>query len=811
MTHRCRFTRHVLTFLFFLLASVPAFSQVLDEVEVQRDGNEVLVRILFNARIQYLRHSPADRGELLRIEFQILNDPELAASSADEYRKIAGGGLLPDFAVTYQASQGGRAIKNVQVRFDKAVSFAVAPGESNRSIVLRIPVAKGADVIAEQQTRASALPLDERFIVILQQDDKPIRKVVPIPADFQALSLFSDSIDQPDGATTYRLNLGYFESEAEATRVLEALKKRFPDAVVARMRAESEPPPAATVPAAAQTVTEQLPAAPVPKTTAEVEAQAAQLFAQGKAALDNGDNALAIGQFNRVLVLPPSSYSQQAQELIGLARERNGQNRKARAEYELYVKLYPSGEATERVKARLAALPAADTVRTAGLRASRPVTPIPFTLNGSFSQFYYHGATHAESRVDTGTTVDKAVFDDTDQSALITNLDLSGRFRTTQFDNRMVIRNTNTADFLGRGNSRNRLTAAYYDFKYLPMQIGGRLGRQSGLSGGVLGRFDGFSGGYQLSPQWKTNLVFGQPVEYDFDSERYFYGVNVDGGTFAEHWSGNSYLIEQKIDDVVDRRAVGSELRYFDEKRSMYALVDYDVYFSKLNIAMLQGTLSADNGYTYNLLYDQRQTPTLQLGNALIGETSSSMSALLRRMPLNDVKQQAMDRTALARLLFAGVSKQINPHLQLGLDLRLSSIGALPASGELPASPATGTVKHVNVQAIGSNLYSDRDILVFDLGKLRGQDYNGLSISLSSLSVWREHWVLEPALRFYRQNSSLGTRLTRTTPSLRVTYRWTEAQSLEVEIMLERAKTDSDTQSETTNRHFGSIGYRLDF
>ena len=56
-----------------------------------------------------------------------------------------------------------------------------------------------------------------------------------------------------------------------------------------------------------------------------------------------------------------------------------------------------------------------------------------------------------------------------DQSALITNLDLSGRFRTTQFDNRMVIRNTNTADFLGRGNSRNRLTAAYYDFKYLPI------------------------------------------------------------------------------------------------------------------------------------------------------------------------------------------------------------------------------------------------------------------------------------------------------------------------------------------------------
>ena len=40
-------------------------------------------------------------------------------------------------------------------------------------------------------------------------------------------------------------------------------------------------------------------------------------------------------------------------------------------------------------------------------------------------------------------------------------------------------------------------------------------------------------------------------------------------------------------------------------------------------------------------------------------------------------------------------------------------------------------------------------------------------------------------------------------------YYGTEAQSLEVEVTLERAKTDSDTQSETTNRHFGAIGYRL--
>jgi tetratricopeptide (TPR) repeat protein len=811
MTKTCRCLRHALALLLALLASFPAWSQVLDEVEIQRDGDAVLVRVLFNAHIQYLRHSPPNRGELVRLEFQILNDPELAASKVDEYRRIKGGALLPDFDVSYQAAQSGQTVKNIQIHFTRPVSFTVLPGESNRAIVLRIPVAPGADAQAEGQSRAAALPLAERFIVTLKQADKPIRNFVAIPADFQALSLFSDSLADADGGTTYRLNLGYFEREAEATRVRDALLKRFPEAFVARMRAAEEPPPAASVPAPAQTVSQPLPAAPLPKSSAEVEAQAAQLFAQGKAALDNGDNALAIGQLNRLLVLPPSSYSQQAQELIGLARERNGQIRKARAEYELYLKLYPTGEGTERVRERLAELPEADAVSVAGGRGMRPVTPIPFTLSGSFSQFYYNGATHAETRVNTGTTVDQAVFNETDQSSLITNLDLSGRFRTRQFDNRMVLRNTNTADFLDRGNSRNRLTSAYYDFKYLPWQAGGRVGRQSGLSGGVLGRFDGFSGGYQLTPQWKTNVVIGQPVEYDFDSDRLFYGFNIDGGTFAEHWSGNAYLIEQKIDNVVDRRAIGSELRYFDQQASMYGLLDYDFYFNKLNIAMFQGSLNTEDGYTYNLLYDQRQTPTLQLGNALIGETNTSMSALLSSLSLDEVKQQAQDRTALAQLLFAGVSKQINPHLQLGVDLRLSRIGALPASGDLPATPATGTVRNINFQTIGSNLYSERDILVFNIGALEGREYSGMNLAINSLSVWREHWVIEPALRYYRQKNDIGTRLTRITPSLRLTYRWTEAQSLEAEFQLERSHTESDDQEETSTRQFGSIGYRLDF
>jgi len=54
------------------------------------------------------------------------------------------------------------------------------------------------------------------------------------------------------------------------------------------------------------------------------------------------------------------------QELLGLARERSGQLAHAKAEYEEYLRRYPSGEAAERITRRLATLRAASlSARTA--------------------------------------------------------------------------------------------------------------------------------------------------------------------------------------------------------------------------------------------------------------------------------------------------------------------------------------------------------------------------------------------------------------------------------------------------------------
>ena len=69
-----------------------------------------------------------------------------------------------------------------------------------------------------------------------------------------------------------------------------------------------------------------------------------------------------------------------------------------------------------------------------------------------------------------------------------------------------------------------------------------------------------------------------------------FYGANVDIGPIGQAWSGNAYYFNQMVNGVVDRRAVGTEVRYGSNGINVYALVDYDIYFNALNIAMLNGS-----------------------------------------------------------------------------------------------------------------------------------------------------------------------------------------------------------------------------
>jgi hypothetical protein len=77
---------------------------------------------------------------------------------------------------------------------------------------------------------------------------------------------------------------------------------------------------------------------------------------EGRAALRKNNQAAAIALFTKVLKYPENQYSAEAQELLGLARQKSGDLAQARAVYEDYLRRYPGGEGSERVRQRLAGI-----------------------------------------------------------------------------------------------------------------------------------------------------------------------------------------------------------------------------------------------------------------------------------------------------------------------------------------------------------------------------------------------------------------------------------------------------------------------
>src|SRR5262249_20444090 len=77
---------------------------------------------------------------------------------------------------------------------------------------------------------------------------------------------------------------------------------------------------------------------------------------EGRAALTRCSFREAIQLFRKVIGYPENQYSAEAQEFLGLSLQKTGQLKEAQAVYEDYVRRYPSGEASERVKQRLAGI-----------------------------------------------------------------------------------------------------------------------------------------------------------------------------------------------------------------------------------------------------------------------------------------------------------------------------------------------------------------------------------------------------------------------------------------------------------------------
>lgn len=802
--------------LVFLLASAwsMAQAQMIDDVEIRREGADAVVQVRLVAPIQYLRSVTARSGDLAQAFYNVLPRREPLNLVAGE-RRLVGGDGLPQITITDESVGRSESSRKLIVRLSETSRVRVRTGRGNRSIDFVLE-GRGAAIVAPAQVKP--LPDSEpgkRYVLTLQSSvDPSLQLDAPIPKSLQEYQVMT-SRRVVDGRTLYEINLGYFTTRSGAEQARALVLKRFPQTQVMALAAPETEPGAA-----------------VPRQ--DLDLQATELLAVARAAVQRNDAPVALEMLNRLLELPPNRSSREAQELVGLARLQAGEAAQARAEFELFLKLYPTGADADRVRQRLAGLPveqAQQEVRT------KPVAEATITTNGSVSTYYYGGKSKVRNQEFQDSALGGLVelpsdqdVSGADQRQLVTNVDLNWRQRNAERDVRFVFRDAYTADYMAGKHNRNRLSALYVDYRSLTLGTSVRLGRQSATGGGVLGRFDGVQAGYTFAPRWKVNAVAGVPTDRLLDSRRRFYGVSLDAEALTPHLGGSLYFMQQQADSQVDRRAIGSDLRYFNGGASLIGSLDYDLNIRGFNVASLQGSWTLPDTTTFNMMWDRRATPLLMLSNGLFFPTILGATAPPRTVDelLTDTRDLSMLRsqikasTPYMTQAMLGMTTPLTENWQIGTDIRLTNIEAVPAVPEIdfPGQASTGNLWSLGGQLIGSNLYSARDTHVFSVSYLAGPEYRGYLASYNNLSALNETWQLEPSLRYFSQRydagPQTGVKVVRWAPGLRVGYRVWRQVTLETEASVEISKTQTPTPQGTINvesaqRMFYYVGGRYDF
>ncbi len=613
----------------------PAFAQfgprIMDAVDVTTTDTHVEVVLLFNCQVRYLSHLPREEGDALDVRFTLGPDCRLNSGlvASETMAGPAGDPVLKGIDLTPLLAD------DVDVRFNwqRRERFLVVPTSDQRG--LRIRLLRG-DRDAEQSrviiTEAEG-DLVTGFAINLESSRTPFSAQFVTEAE-KALGLKSYTSEAViDGQQWYRLRLGPFPTRAEADRQLLRAQARYPRAWLA-IGDEVLHDTGDT----SRTVAQSTDAA---VDRSGLTAAPAGLLSAAQSQMRQKQYETAIASLTRYLETATGDDRATALELLGLARERNGQLAHAKAEYEAYLREYQIGRGADRVRRRLNALRTAGGISRTG---DDPDTDpeLAWRFFGGASQYYRMD----DNQRTTGDTT--AQF--TSQNALLTDFDLVARRRGINFDSIVRVNAGYLKDLLTNGpGDKVRVSSAFIELGDVETGWLARAGRQSRSSEGLLGTFDGIFGSYRWLPHLTFNGAVGFPVESTrsgFNTDRQFTSLAANFGIFDRAWEPALYVVNQMYDGETDRQAVGVEVRYFRPGRTFVGFADYDLHFQELNSAVLVGTMQLPGQWSMSLDLEQRKSPVLTTRNALIGQPVPTLADLLSLFSSDEIQQLALDRTS---------------------------------------------------------------------------------------------------------------------------------------------------------------------
>jgi len=532
-----------------------------------------------------------------------------------------------------------------------------------------------------------------------------------------------------------------------------------------------------------------------------------------RAAITAGRYADAIGLLSKLLQEPESGATPEAQELLGVAREKNGQLAHAKAEYETYLKRYPNGEGAERVRQRLSSLlnralkPSGTVVGDAG----EPMAT-QWSFTGSASEYYFHDELRTVIHDDnTQIVIDNGLT--TLQSELVSAFDGSLMLDAGDYQGAIRASLAYTKNFVDTRFSRLSVAALYLEAASEGRDYLVRLGRQYRNTGGVYGRIDGVLASARINDEFKVELVGGYPIDSSWSkpqNHRQAYGGSLvfsSGG-----WGGDLYFIRQTDEGLVDRQAIGMEGHYVGKSMSVFSTFDYDIHFGEVNIALLNANFILADQTAINLAADYRRAPLLRTSDALIGQSVPTLAALLSTYTPGEIQQLALDRTARSTSFFASVNHPIAEKYSIGLDATLWNMTGSPASGGVAAIPSVGLETYFSGHLSGSGLLTEGDLGMFNIGYASTYHANRYTLDLNTRYPVTPSFRIGPRLFVgYRRATDTDATQLSLRPTLRMNYHIDNKAELELEAGAEYQKNHLLGTTTTLWNFLLTAGIRVDF
>jgi tetratricopeptide (TPR) repeat protein len=736
----------------------PVSDRILAGHQVVTQSGCVLVKINFNVRMRYASHFPLGQGSDLRIVVRPIDPAQAAATitTRRESLRPPEGPATHIKSIEFEAARADGPVVNIQ--FDAPVAYNVAGGADFQSLIVAISAGKGRT---------------------------PCAPVFPS----QAANGWNTTLSRGGES------------------------RRGQDASGAASAVRAEPLQTTRIEAAA----------PVQGSAADERAAGAAMD-EGRAALKKADYGKAIALLRKAVQMPRTSHTAPALELLGVAHQKNKQPAEAKARYEEYLRRFPAGEGSESVRQRLDAIltvemPAGERLHAARRQAESGPGQTTWTLSGSASQFYIRDDSYRVVRDPTLPPELNADKEDhrVHRNVLMSNLDLFAAWGNNDVKSKFRFSGAEEHSFVSGQRELASVSALYLETSVRDWGATSRIGRQTRNAGGVLGRFDGALATWQSSPWMRINVVGGSPVlsrrDEPFKDEKYFYGTSVDFGPFLGGLEATLFAIEQRARDLVDRQAVGTELRYLDSTKSAFFTLDYDTHFNQLNAAIFNGSWTLPDKSVLHGGADYRKAPYLTSWNALQGQTQATLYQLLKLRTREEIDQMAVDRTASYKSATIGYSRPLTDKLQFNVDATAANIsGTIPSFG-VDATPSTGDEFYYSAQLVGTSLLTSGDLYTLGIRYANRQDSDTYAIDLSTRYPVTDKLRVNPRLLLsYRTGNRVELKEYAVLPSVLLNYAVMKDLNLELEVGAKwTTRQEAMAVKSDDTDFFVTAGFRYDF